>query len=72
MQCKLRPLEAFCVAGAVEDGLDRLRVLQSLTPQVITQRDELSNLLGETVAQIIENQKNVKKDISILLRKGVN
>ena len=69
MQCKLRPLEAFCVAGAVEDGLDRLRVLQSLTPQVITQRDELSNLLGETVAQIIENQKKCEERYQHLVKK---
>lgn len=57
MQCKLRPLEAICVAGAVEDCLDRLRVLASLTPNVITQRDELSSILGDKVARIIEQQK---------------
>lgn len=69
MQCKLRPLEALCVAGAVEDGLDRLRVLQSLTPQVITQRDELSNILGETVAQIIEKQKKCEERYQKLVKK---
>ncbi|KAH0789051.1 IQ motif, EF-hand binding site [Histomonas meleagridis] len=61
MQCKLKPLEAICVAGAVEDCLDRLRVLQSLTPNVITQRDELSNILGDTVSQLIDEQK--KKEL---------
>jgi hypothetical protein len=69
MQCKLRPLEAICVAGAVEDCLDRLRVLQSLTPNVITQRDELSNILGDTVAQIIEQQKKCEHEYEELVKR---
>ncbi|EAY08076.1 hypothetical protein TVAG_463560 [Trichomonas vaginalis G3] len=69
MQCKLRPLEAICVAGAVEDCLDRLRVLQSLTPSVITQRDELSNILGNTVAQIIKEQKVCEEKYEVLVKR---
>jgi hypothetical protein len=69
MQCKLRPLEAICVAGAVEDCLDRLRVLQSLTPNVITQRDELSNILGDTVARIIEQQKKCEQEYEELVKR---
>ncbi|KAK8884990.1 hypothetical protein M9Y10_044118 [Tritrichomonas musculus] len=68
MQCQLQPLEAICVAGAVEDCLDRLRVLQSLTPNVITQRDELSNILGDTVAQIIEQQKKCEANYERLVK----
>ena len=67
-QCQLQPLEAICVAGAVEDCLDRLRVLQSLTPNVITQRDELSNILGDTVAQIIEQQKKCEANYERLVK----
>jgi hypothetical protein len=69
LQCKLRPLEAICVAGAVEDCLDRLRVLQSLTPNVITQRDELSNILGDTVARIIEQQKKCEHEYEELVKR---
>jgi DNA repair exonuclease SbcCD ATPase subunit len=69
MQCKLRPLEAICVAGAVEDCLDRLRVLQSLTPNVLTQRDELSNILGDTVAQIIQQQKRSEQEYEELVKR---
>lgn len=69
MQCKLRPLEAICVAGTVEDCLDRLRVLQSLTPNVITQRDELSNILGNTVAQIIKEQKTCEDRYEELVKR---
>jgi DNA repair exonuclease SbcCD ATPase subunit len=69
MQCRLRPLEAICVAGAVEDCLDRLRVLQSLTPNVITQRDELSNILGDTVARIIEQQKKCEQEYEELVKR---
>jgi hypothetical protein len=69
MQCKLRPLEAICVAGAVEDCLDRLRVLQSLTPNVLTQRDELSNILGDTVAQIIQQQKRCEQEYEELVKR---
>ena len=68
MQCQLQPLEAICVAGAVEDCLDRLRVLQSLTPNVITQRDELSNILGDTVAHIIEQQKKCEANYERLVK----
>ena len=69
MQCKLRPLEAICVAGTVDDCLDRLRVLQSLTPNVITQRDELSNILGNTVAQIIKEQKTCEDQYEELVKR---
>lgn len=69
MQCKLRPLESICVAGAVEDCLDRLLVLQSLTPNVITQRDELSNILGDTVAHIIEQQKKCEAEYEVLVKR---
>jgi hypothetical protein len=69
MQCKLRPLEAICVAGAVEDCLDRLHVLQSLTPNVLTQRDELSNILGDTVAQIIQQQKRCEQEYEELVKR---
>jgi hypothetical protein len=66
---KLRPLEAICVAGAVEDCLDRLRVLQSLTPNVLTQRDELSNMLGDTVARIITQQKKCEAEYEELVKR---
>lgn len=68
MQTKLRPLDALCVAAAVEDGLDRLRILQSLTPQVVAQRDELSNILGDTVASIIKEQKAGEKKYEELIK----
>jgi len=69
MQCKLRPLEAICVAGVVEDCLDRLRVLESLTPNVLTQRDELSTILGDTVAQIIQEQKRAEEKYENLVKR---
>lgn len=69
MSNTLQPLTAICVAGTVEDCLDRLRVLQSLTPNVITQRDELSNILGDTVAQIIQEQKKCEERYEKLVKK---
>lgn len=69
MSSTLQPLQAICVAGTVEDCLDRLRVLQSLTPNLITQRDELSNILGETVAHIIQEQKKCEERYEVLVKR---
>lgn len=69
MQFKLRTLDALCVAGAVEDCLDRLRVLQTMTPNVITQRDEMSNLLGDAVARIIKEQKRCEARYEKLVKR---
>lgn len=69
MSSTLQPLQAICVAGTVEDCLDRLRILQSLTPNLITQRDELSNILGETVAHIIQEQKKCEERYEVLVKR---
>jgi hypothetical protein len=40
-----------------------------LTPNVITQRDELSNILGDTVAHIIEQQKKCEEQYEKLVKR---
>jgi hypothetical protein len=72
MNTKLQYLETICVSGAVEDVLYLLRILQSLTPNVITQRDEFSNILGDKVAQTIQEQKSCEDRSENLLKEDLN
>jgi IQ domain-containing protein G len=60
-------LEAERVVAIVEDATEKLGFLDSITPDVLQHRDELSKFIGDEISKAMREQKAYEKDYERLI-----
>jgi len=53
----LSPIEATRVTAVLEEALEKLSFLSSMTPEILSHRDEVSALVGDEISRIISDQR---------------
>ncbi len=53
----LTPVEATRISSVLEEALEKLSFLSSMTPDILAHRDEMSALVGDEIARIISDQR---------------
>uniref|UniRef100_K3X825 Uncharacterized protein n=1 Tax=Globisporangium ultimum (strain ATCC 200006 / CBS 805.95 / DAOM BR144) TaxID=431595 RepID=K3X825_GLOUD len=54
---KLTPTEGLRACGILEESLEKLSFLGSITPDILQHREELSQIVGEEISRIIQEQR---------------
>lgn len=54
---KLTPTESLRACGILEESLEKLSFLGSITPDILQHREELSQIVGEEISRIIQEQR---------------
>lgn len=60
MAFKLTPTETLRACGVLEETLEKLNFLGSITPDILQHREELSQLVGEEISRIIQDQRQLE------------
>ena len=58
---KLAAIEAQRTIAVLEECLEKLAFLGSITPDVLAHRDELSQFVGDEISRIIEEQRRLEQ-----------
>eukprot|EP01037_Dinobryon_pediforme_P023706 gene23706-25229_t len=58
---KLGVVEAERIIAVLEDTTEKLGFLDSITPDILQHRDELSKFIGEEIARTLTEQKNLER-----------
>ena len=58
---RLRPIMAQRSIAVIEDCLEKLAFLGSITPDVLAHRDELSQFVGDEISRIIDEQRRLEQ-----------
>jgi len=56
----LNVIEAARISAVVEEALEKLSFLASITPDVMAHRDELSQIVGDEITRIIQEQRGLE------------
>jgi len=56
----LTVIEAARISAIVEEALEKLSFLASITPDVMAHRDELSQIVGDEITRIIQEQRGLE------------
>ena len=56
----LTVIEAARISAVVEEALEKLSFLASITPDVMAHRDELSQIVGDEITRIIQEQRGLE------------
>ena len=54
-------IESARVSAIVEEALEKLSFLASITPDIIAHRDELSQIVGDEITRIIQEQRSLEQ-----------
>eukprot|EP01138_Halocafeteria_seosinensis_P014921 gb/GECG01015232.1/.p1 GENE.gb/GECG01015232.1/~~gb/GECG01015232.1/.p1 ORF type:complete len:393 (+),score=101.58 gb/GECG01015232.1/:1-1179(+) len=65
---QLNPVDAQRSIALIEDAIEKLSFLGSLTPDIMAHRDELAAAVGEEITRLIEEQHNLEKRYEELTR----
>ena len=57
---RLKPIMAQRSLAVIEDCLEKLAFLGSITPDVLAHRDELSQFVGDEISRIIDEQRRLE------------
>jgi len=57
---QLNVIEAARISAIVEEALEKLSFLASITPDVMAHRDELSQIVGDEITRIIQEQRSLE------------
>jgi|LauGreDrversion2_5_1035112.scaffolds.fasta_scaffold05834_2 hypothetical protein len=60
MAAKLTIIESARISAIVEEALEKLSFLASITPDVMAHRDELSQIVGDEITRIIQEQRSLE------------
>lgn len=60
MALKLAPTETLRACGVLEETLEKLSFLGSVTPDILQHREELSQVVGEEISRIIQDQRQLE------------
>eukprot|EP00516_Mucochytrium_quahogii_P003413 CAMPEP_0203756952 /NCGR_PEP_ID=MMETSP0098-20131031/10130_1 /ASSEMBLY_ACC=CAM_ASM_000208 /TAXON_ID=96639 /ORGANISM=" , Strain NY0313808BC1" /LENGTH=377 /DNA_ID=CAMNT_0050649013 /DNA_START=1257 /DNA_END=2386 /DNA_ORIENTATION=- len=63
----LSHVNAERAVAILEDTLDKLGFLASITPDVLAHRDELSEFVGDEISRVIEEQRNLESKYEELI-----
>ena len=56
----LTVIESARISAVVEEALEKLSFLASITPDVMAHRDELSQIVGDEITRIIQEQRGLE------------
>ena len=56
----LSVIESARISAVVEEALEKLSFLASITPDVMAHRDELSQIVGDEITRIIQEQRSLE------------
>ena len=65
---QMNPVDAQRTIALIEDAIEKLSFLGSLTPDIMAHRDELAAAVGEEITKLIEEQHNLEKRYEDLTR----
>jgi len=57
---RLSPVEGYRIVAILEETLEKLSFLGSITPDVLQHRDELSQFVGDEISRIIQEQRQLE------------
>ena len=63
----LNVIEAARISAVVEEALEKLSFLASITPDVMAHRDELSQIVGDEITRIIQEQRSLETQYEHLI-----
>ena len=55
------PIESQRVIAVLEETVEKLEFLGTITPNVLTQREELSKMVGDEISRLIEDQRTLEQ-----------
>ena len=55
------PSPFFPQIAVVEETVEKLEFLGTITPNVLTQREELSKMVGDEISRLIEDQRTLEQ-----------
>jgi hypothetical protein len=58
----LSPVEAVRVTACLDEAVEKLAFLNTITPDVLAHRDELATLVGDEITALINEQKALEKE----------
>jgi len=64
---RLGTLEGERINSILEDTTEKLSFLDSITPDILQHRDELSKFIGDEIARTLQEQKNLERRYEILI-----
>jgi IQ domain-containing protein G len=64
---KLSPIESERIVAIIEDTTEKLDFLDSITPDVLQHRDELSKFIGDEISKTMAEQKVLEKRYEALI-----
>ena len=71
-RASLKPVMAQRSCAVIEDCLEKLAFLGSITPDVLAHRDELSQFVGDEISRIIDEQRRLEQRYEELIaQRGV-
>ena len=53
-------IESARISSIIEEALEKLSFLASITPDVMAHRDELSQIVGDEITRIIQEQRGLE------------
>ena len=56
----LSVIESARISSIVEEALEKLSFLASITPDIMAHRDELSTIVGDEITRIIQEQRGLE------------
>ena len=56
----LTVIESARISSIIEEALEKLSFLASITPDVMAHRDELSQIVGDEITRIIQEQRGLE------------
>ncbi|ETO65388.1 hypothetical protein F444_17286 [Phytophthora nicotianae P1976] len=67
MAFKLTPIESLRACGVLEESLEKMSFLGSITPDILQHREELSQVVGEEISRIIQEQRQLENKYEKLI-----
>ena len=64
---RLNPIEAERIAAIIEDTTEKLNFLDSVTPDVLQHRDELSKFIGDEIKKTMSEQRMLEAQYKRLI-----
>ena len=61
-------IEAARISAVIEEALEKLSFLASITPDVMAHRDELSQIVGDEITRIIQEQRGLESRYEQLIK----
>eukprot|EP00792_Barthelona_sp_PAP020_P006459 TRINITY_DN2999_c0_g1_i4.p1 TRINITY_DN2999_c0_g1~~TRINITY_DN2999_c0_g1_i4.p1 ORF type:complete len:393 (+),score=132.57 TRINITY_DN2999_c0_g1_i4:65-1243(+) len=62
------PAEAQCVSAIIEECVEKLALLTSVTPDVSSRRDELGRILGDDITKTLTKQKDLENKFATIVK----